>query len=251
MAAFALVAFRTDLRAEVRDDTWAELRGRHFVVRYRADAGFARRVLDRAEAHYTAACRRLGFVKADEFWTWDRRVTVTIYVSRQLFRETAAAPAWAIGKADYRAREIATFEGSGEFSETVLPHEIAHLVLRDYLGPVPAPLWLHEGFAQLNEQDGAVWRGGIAGLPPLRVVLATTAADLPADHAPAAAYYRGAAALVGGLIETYGTERFQRFCRALRDGRDLDGALSVAYAPSIRDSSELTRVWPAQTKETP
>jgi len=49
--------------------------------------------------------------------------------------------------------------------------------------------------------------------------------------------------LVGYLIEKYGSDKFAQFCRGLRDGKNVDGALAYAYVDSISNIAELEKRW--------
>ena len=54
--------------------------------------------------------------------------------------------------ADYRGKKIISYTWSRGFLESLLPHEMAHLIFRDFVGfRGEIPLWLDEGIAQWAE----------------------------------------------------------------------------------------------------
>jgi hypothetical protein len=154
---------------------------------------------------------------------------------------------WAAGKADVKRREIAGYhEGGAGFAESILPHEMAHLILNDFVGEEHLPLWVAEGFCQWEQfgrkpvpfiQDGET-RGRLPFAEWVNV-------DVRRERDPrgAALYYRQAASVVGFMIVTFGGERFGRFCRALRDGKILDKALETAYPGQAPSLARLEELW--------
>jgi hypothetical protein len=154
-----------------------------------------------------------------------------------------------------------------------LPHEIAHLIFRDFVGfKEDIPLWLDEGVAQWEEE---VKRGEIKSivrelynkdsllsisdmmrldvrnikkLDALHIrsiitkkgdrgVLFLTAENLLNT------YYAQSVSLVGFLIEKYGSADFADFCRQLRDGKSVDDGLKSAYPNHIRSLEEFEKNW--------
>ena len=58
-----------------------------------------------------------------------------------------------------------------------------------------------------------------------------------------ARFYAESASLVGYLVEQYGSERFTRFCRQLRDGKSIEDAIKFAYAGQFQSLAELQAGW--------
>lgn len=233
------------------DTEWEEVRSRHFIVRYRGDAGFAAEVSRRAEAYYDDIADDLGFRRVGDFWLWDDRARITLYGSRADFLAATGAPAWAVGKASASTREISSFAGSRRFLDTVLPHEMTHLIFRDFLGDGQVPLWLEEGVAQWEEASGrrrlrrfVVHLARTNRLVPLRHL---TSLDIRCERrsGPAVAFYAQAASVVGFLIETHGSDAFRKLCGQLRDGKSLHDALRFTYPTTLRTIEQLERAWRA------
>lgn len=219
-------------------------------MHYREDAGFARKVLDRAEVYYRSLADRIGVTRRAGFWLWDKRVKLYIHRSREAFVAATGAPAWAEGRACYLDHSVSTFSGCDGFLTGVLPHELAHLIFRDSVGfSNEIPLWLDEGVAQWAESDSGSTshdevrriqsRGEGWSLSALTAVQSTGILD----EKQARAFYAQAASLVSFLVTAYGQESFHRFCLRIRDGRSLDEALRFTYPEQVRNINELETAW--------
>ena len=257
----------------VAQESWVELKGSHFIVYYaRGLKDFAVEVLRKAEKDYKTLADYLGYARYSRFWTWDNRVKIYIYPDRKTYLQLTGEPAWSAGVASYNRKEIVSFAWSDNFLEFLLPHEITHLMFRDFVGfKGEVPLWLDEGVAQWAE---VARRNQIKGqmkdlsrqpvLLPLadmmRLDLDRVGASemisvraLGPDDTGRIAYIRGqdliglyylqAASSVGFLIERYGADDFTVFCRELRDGKTLEGALRAAYPQRIKSLDDLEGVW--------
>ena len=206
--------------------------------------------MHQAEKDYSRIGSDLGFVKFDNFWLWEKRVKIYLYPDKISFINAVGAPKWAVGKANYRKKEIAGIERSDAFLGSVLPHEIAHLVFRDFTGfGDDIPLWLDEGVAQWEDDVGRVKARNIAHLlhkkNRLMSVLDLAAMDVRKvnETGAAAEFYAQAVSIVGFMVEEYGSERFVGFCRKLRDGKTVDDALRFTYQGRISSIGELERKW--------
>jgi hypothetical protein len=229
------------------DENWQIEKSKHFLVYYTVDAVEAKEVLIRAERYYDAIAADLGFTRYGGFWLWDRRVKILIYPTAESFAIACHAPAWAAGRADVRLREIAGYHQGGKgFMEGVLPHEMAHLILNDFVGSDRLPLWVAEGFAQWEQygRDPHFFGRETQGMNRLPFE-EWTRFDVrrEPDRDMAARYYRQSASVVGFLIATFGGERFGRFCRALRDGKVMEKALESAYPDHVPGLAQLEAAW--------
>ncbi len=277
----ALVPSAGPLAAE-----WAQVKGTHFIVCYDPstkrpqDAAypgeierFANDVLNEAERYYTAVASDLGYARASDFWTWDKRVRIYIYSDHEAYVNSSGHPAWSHGMADYKKKEISSYAFSRSFLDGILPHELAHLIFRDFVGfKGEVPRWLDEGVAQWEEEarrpelrrmiralyekdallsisdmmkldvnnikktDGLYIRS-VIGRKGTRGVLFLTGDNLVST------YYLQSVSLVSFLIERYGADDFANFCRQLRDGKSLEDALSAVYPRSISSLEDFENGW--------
>lgn len=95
------------------------------------------------------------------------RVEITVYATQADFQKAQCAADWAGGgflyapQADGSVRRLIALyqvDDQNRFRTSLLsrelPHELAHVVLREYFGQSTCPLWLEEGLATLAEGDG-------------------------------------------------------------------------------------------------
>ncbi len=236
---------------------WQELKGEHFIVYFSRDEDtkFSQEVLDRAEVYYKRIASDLGYARYSEFWLWDKRVKIYIYPDHASFLAATAQPQWSHGMADYKNKQIISFIWSEGFLESLLPHEVAHLIFRDFVGfKGEVPLWLDEGVAQWEEEakrqemefnvQQLFKKGSLLSLADMMRLNIRNVADkdkiyirstrtkagdggvifLSGDEL-VTIYYLQSVSVVGFLITKYGSDEFADFCRQLRDGKTIDGAL--------------------------
>jgi hypothetical protein len=230
---------------------WQEVKGDHFIVYFlHQDEKFAQGVLSKAEEYYGQIARELGYQRYSDFWTWDKRVKIYIYPEKTAFLKASGQPSWSEGVADYTGKQIISYAWSEGFTDALLPHEMAHLIFRDYVGfKGEIPLWLDEGVAQWMEpQKREAVQGAVKELLrsnkilSLRKMLELDIREVD-DANLVHGYYVQAVSLVGYLMTQHGPNRFIEFCRQLRDGKRLEEALRFAYPASIRSLKELETKW--------
>ncbi len=230
---------------------WKELKGEHFIVYYVEDEKFVEDVLAVAEKNYNRIASDLGYSRYDNFWQWDKRAKIYIYKDQAefLFAIGKREP-WIHGVAIYDKREIISYGRNIDFLNKLLPHELAHLIFRDFVGfKGEVPLWLDEGVAQWEEAARRAWAIGFVKklvrsgeFIPL-AELTRIGSGSEKDPVLSAKLYAQAVTLVGYLIEKHGATKFALLCRQLRDGKSIDEALSFVYTDSISNMSELEKVW--------
>lgn len=244
----AILACSTSLSPAADSPSWQKISSPHFIVLHTGDESLARTVADRAESYYATIAADLGYTRYRNFWLWDNRVKILIYPTAAAFSEACNAPAWAAGRASAQRHEIASFRQSGEgFLSSLLPHELSHLILADFIGEARVPLWLTEGFAGW-EQGGRTAPTAGSALPHRFPLKELTTLDIrrESDRSRVALFYAQSASVVGFMIKTYGGEAFGAFCRALRDGKDLGEALAAAYPHDIPSTDVLEQKWSTQ-----
>lgn len=253
-------------------DSWEELKGEHFIVLYSQNEAFAKQILNKSEKYYQNIAHDLGYARYAKYWSWDNRVRIYLYKDKPSYLSQTQSPQWSEGLANYRDRIIAGYAGSKDFLESVLPHEIAHLIFRDFVGfKGDVPAWLDEGIAQwwtkglkdqsihiqvkkLFDQDALLSIDDITGMEPQKIQDLTYMKKVKTKDGQKAllvlkpnqlitTFYLQAASLVGFMRERYGADRFTRFCRELRDGKTMDKALQNTYGEYFSDSSGLEKAW--------
>jgi hypothetical protein len=240
-----ILAFSASHSPAANTPAWQKVSSTHFIVMHIGDDSLAKTVSERAESYYSTIAADLGYTRYQNFWLWDNRVKILIYPTAEAFSEACDAPAWAAGRASPQRHEIASYHQSGEgFLSTLLPHELAHLILSDFIGESRVPLWLTEGFSEWVQGGRKSPASGrlMSRRFPLKTLF-NLDIRRDTDRERVTLFYAQSASVVGFLIKTYGGDAFGAFCRALRDGKDLPAALAAAYPQDAPSLDVLEQKW--------
>jgi len=229
---------------------WQEIKSEHFIVYFVGGEKFAKDVSRQSEKYYRKIASELGYQRYSGFWTWDHRVKIYIHPDRSSFLNATDQPKWSQGVANYTTKEISSYVWSEGFLDALLPHEMTHLIFRDYVGfKGEVPLWLDEGVAQWMEpQKREAVKKVIKQLADQGKLLSldkmmTLDIRRSNDSALVRVYYIQAVSLVSFLVNKYTAARFTNFCRQLRDGKSIVNSLTFAYPVSVRSIEELQEKW--------
>ena len=238
-------------------DPFLEVISEHFRARYTvaSEREMVTAVLRRAEEYYKHVADDIGYSRYEDFWTWDRRVVIILYPDQYAYERFTGAPAWSKGYASrdtriFRERTIVSYDGQENFVDEVLPHEIAHLMLWDYLHtPRAVPVWFEEGVAQLEESgkkeqvQEAMRPLVLQGkhIPFSSFELMTVTGEK--DNLKVSLFYAQSLSIVVFLIQKYGADPFHRLCAELRDGISFELALAHAYPSLIESVDALEKRW--------
>lgn len=235
---------------------WREIKDDHFVVYYDPAVGrdAAQTLLRRAEDYYRKIGDQIGYNRYTNFWTWDERVKIFVFADQKSFVESTGQPAWATGYADrdsqlFKSRVIITYRQEQDFFDGLLPHEISHLILHDFIVSQPIPIWFDEGVAQLNEGNKRATADQM-----MRVLVAKNKYialpvlsrwDIRREREPhkVTVFYAESLSLVDFLIKKFGLNAFSQLCRYMRDGKPFEEALRRAYSNYIVSLEDLERQW--------
>ena len=231
---------------------WQELKSEHFIVYFMQEKSFAKNTLNRAENYYKKIAGELGYARHSGFWQWDKRVKIYIYPDRDAYRsylEAHGFAVWSVGMADYKNKEIRSLSWSGEFLDSILPHEITHLIFRDHIGQRNIPIWIDEGVAQWQEKG----KRQIVKIKMKQLLkihdpipierLMTINIGQCKNEAIVELFYVESVSLIDFLITQYRADNFVFFFRQLSDGKDINEALMFDYPLSIRKVEQLETKW--------
>ena len=236
---------------------WREIRGTHFIVNYGSalSTDEANVLLRRAESYYDTVADLVGYARYSKFWTWDKRVTITVYDDAASFQKATGQPPWSVGMAERdwtvsQTKAIVTYKQEDNFFDGMLPHEISHLILHDFIGSqANVPRWFDEGVAQLQEAEkkriAQKWMTLLIReqkLPPIAVMMAM---NIKGEQNPAKIkiFYTQSLSLIDFLVTHYDKESFRELCRNLRDGKSFESALTNAYPQAFNSLADLERKW--------
>ncbi|MBF0521665.1 MAG: hypothetical protein HQL24_01265 [Candidatus Omnitrophica bacterium] len=229
---------------------WKEDKQEHFIIYYKnAPEDFIREVEKASEEYYQEICENLGFHRY-KGWTWDERAKIYIYDDDEDYKKESSNIPWAHGVAFAEQKIIRTFPSASGFFDSVLPHEMGHIILREFIGhEAKVPLWFEEGVAMYQEKAkrwGAhkIVQKAIAdkSFVPLKDLTSFALNHNASNEAFINLFYAEAASVVNYLINELGYQRFVRFCRELKEGQPFDWALKSVYL-RFDDINGLNKAW--------
>ncbi|MDD4956318.1 MAG: hypothetical protein PHH49_05910 [Candidatus Omnitrophica bacterium] len=234
-AIFLLCCSSSDALLNQDKGIWEEYKTPHFVVYYdkAVPRQYVLQVGANCENYYKSIAGKLGFVRSD-FWYGNDRAEVFVYATQSEYVEHARAAAWAGGHVFSKQKEIRTFQSDDAFFDNILPHELAHMIFREFVGyTTPVPLWFEEGFACLNEKT-FIERYVLPGAEHVsNKGLFVPAEELsmlsPSRVDPPIAFYLEASVIMFYLAEGCGRGKLSKFCKALRDRVRFDDAFEKIY----------------------
>ena len=236
------------------DRQWKELKSTQFII-YHKDVprGFLEKVKSNAEGYYKEITNNLGFVRYD-FWLWDKRAKIYIYPSREEYLEDELHPNWSAGIVHPEIKVIKSYPTDAGFIDTVLPHELGHIIFREFVRNNPTiPLWLDEGVACYQELAKR-WTSNEEVRKAIKEKRFITVDKLSnhrlidlTDRDTVNLFYAESASLTRYLIEKFGKFRFGNLCKDLRDGMTFQKALKRQYP--FRNLKELGESWKQYIKD--
>ena len=231
--------------AEVSSTLWNTEKTQHFIIYYQVeDMTFIRGLAAAAERNYNSIVDELGFRRMD-FWSWDKRAKIYIYPDTEEFHKDTEREEWSKAVVFVRERTIKSFMGQQGFFDSILPHEMTHIIFREFIGTnISLPLWIDEGVATSQEKSHLEGRLQFAR----ELIRKNKYIDFQkflwlykvVDDEPQA-FYAQSASIITFLIRYYGKERFLDFSRKLRDGIPWDSALLSVYG--FADFSGMEAAW--------
>ena len=241
---FILIVFASFDNVLAED--WKIHKSDHFSIYYEEDLGFTQSVGYKAEEYYKQLDRSIGFTSFGKFWTFDKRCKIYIYANKKNYLKNNDIPSWSGGFANYKKREIVSYKESEKFLTSLLPHEMTHLILADFIGN-NIPLWFNEGLAvnmeltsklrYVNAIKKELKKG--SNISIYEVIDRT---NYPEDDEKVLLFYSISYSLVD-FLRSKGLYRFTNLCRSLRDGRSFEDALKTSYQFDFGSLDRLDKKW--------
>ncbi len=244
-------SFPLNILAAGLPDKWQVSKSTHFFIYYKdAPESFITKVSNEAEGHYGKIADELGFSRFN-FWLWDDRAKIYISNNAEDYHSQTGQPQWSQGATMPGSKVIQTFVGAKYFFESILPHEMGHIIFREFVGFTnPAvPLWLDEGVASFQEKlkfagSDKVLREALAKgafMDIMKLSQFQTYSKKDGESAQVELFYLESFSLVNFLIKKFGRENFVSFCQNLRDRKNLESALASNY--NFASLKELDKAW--------
>lgn len=231
------------------ENNWKVSKSTHFIIYYKnAPDTFIEEVVKKSEVLYNNIADSLGFTRFN-FWLWDNRAKVYIYDDMDDYLKSTGQPAWSSGASVIKQKIIYTFPYAEIFFETILPHEMGHIIFREFVGfdNAAVPVWLDEGVASYQEigkysfSESVVKRAIKDNSFFSLQKLFTIRPQLVSDPLYVHIFYAEAVSVAGYMIKEFGKDNFVVFCQNLRDKRDFEKAMRSVYPFTTID--EFDKAW--------
>jgi hypothetical protein len=231
------------------EEGWQKVQSRHFFIYYKdAPIDFVQDVNEAAESYYQEITQNLGFSRYEP-WSYDDRARIYIYSDQDDYVNSAKQAKWSHGVANAREKIIRTFPSAHGFFDSTLPHELGHIIFREFVGfQAEVPLWMDEGVAMYQEKAKrwgshvivaqAMENDTFIPLPEL----STMGLYRDTDRAIIDLFYAEAASAMYFLISEHGKHRFVSFCQELQEGIRFDEALRRSYS-RFDSMEEFNKAW--------
>jgi len=220
-----------------------ELRFPHFIVYYdkSVSESYANKLGDMGERFYMDITEEFNLVR-NEFWTWDNRAKIFVAKDKDAFKASFSCPAWSAACVDYARKEVFTYPDQANF-DTILAHELTHIIFYEYIGNITVPLWFNEGVAVYIQENKAdtKWFGNNFFVYlqrvikdnqyiPFEEILGINAAGIDAKgNSYVNTFYIQAYSMVNFLVKKYGHDGFAYFLYKLRDSGDFKAAMMSSF----------------------
>ncbi len=230
---------------------WEQRGSSNFIVYYRSPQvpeDFVQTVVDQAEDDLKRVSDNIGITRYQR-WGWDKRASIFIYRDQEDYVKNGGQAQWSHGAALLAFKAISTYPSASGFFDTILPHELGHIVLHEYLGPtVYVPLWFDEGVAMYQEKakqwgahqvvKKALENGEFIPLTQLMDM------RLYKNSKPESVrlFYAEAASAVNFMVTQLGESNFYRFCNELKNRTRFEDALAKIYI-RLSNAKDLNKAW--------
>ncbi|UCD15160.1 MAG: hypothetical protein JSV34_05430 [Candidatus Omnitrophota bacterium] len=232
--------------AQKQKNDWIIKKGSHFIIYHAANFSSkdVRQLLRKAESYYSSITEEFGFRRFN-FWTWDNRCKIYLYSSSEDYYNNTKQPQWSRASVHVKERAIHAFSINQYFLDTILPHEMGHLIFREFVGYYTSlPLWLDEGIATFVERDKGENRLARAreivrsfSFISLKGLTEVNSSNIKSPDV----FYAEAASIIEFLLREYGREKFVEYCRYLRDKKDWYEGLLDVYG--FTDLYDMNNKW--------
>lgn len=231
------------------DKDWKEYKTDSFkVLAHQVDGDFVQTVMDEAEITLGQVLDNFG-LRRYQIWSRQNPVLIVIYKDEEDYVHNGGQARWSHGAALIQSRAIRTYPSASGFFDSILPHELGHIVLHEHIGTqIPVPLWFDEGVAMYQEKAKnvgshkavleAVKNGAFIPLTELMNVRLYS----QSDSALVKLFYLESASIVNFMITEFGDYRFKKLCSALKENRSFENAIIDIY-PRVKSFDDLNKQW--------
>ncbi len=226
---------QTLLWARTDSEDWEVLEVDHFRIRHRNQEA-ARAVAVALENALLWVAATMGLGDLPEM------IEVVLHPDEAGYQEATGQHEWSGGLTTVAchggravSRRIDLLQTAPQLIDSVVPHELAHVIWLEIQGRHGTPLWLSEGLATMFESSYKLRHfreifgrlAGIEALPGLRVLIDREA--YPDDSSDAGEFYAHSHVVVSYLFGLGGLEKLSDLNERLVKGRPVESSLEAVY----------------------
>ncbi len=251
IAAVALLGFccAASVLADTPPEKWQQLKGQNFIIYYRnVPQDFLDTVMRSAEEEFRNITSNLGIARYQS-WSWDKRAAIYIYHDAKDYINNGGQAGWSHGAALVREKVIKTFPAANGFFDSIMPHELGHIIFREFVGfDADVPLWFEEGVAMYQEKAKRLGSDDDVreAIEKGQFITLTQLTDMrlynDTDQDTVQLFYAEAANAVYFLITEFGEQRFYKLCRELKENTPFEEALRRVYV-RLKSLDDLNKFW--------
>ncbi len=254
VTAFLIVIFLGSFHnfsfAVEEQNAWQQMKGQDLVIYYRATVpeDFVQTTMDTSEEEIRRVTDNFGITKPPA-WSGDRRIKIYIYNDRDDYVKNGGQAAWSHGVAFSLARTIKTWPSANGFFDTILPHELGHIIFRNYIGfKADLPLWFEEGVAIYQEKAKRLGAEAVVkeALQKDKFIPLSQLTGMRlyknSNNEVVDLFYAESASAFHYLITEYGEQEFYMLCEDIKAGIPFEEALHKVYL-KFRTVSDLSLYW--------
>jgi len=237
----------TSDRARVLPGDWRKKRTEHFTI-YHRNHKIADRAADVLERSFTRIRKVFGPVNLPD----SRTRNVYVYPTKKIYQKHSDRPNWSSGytRSEYTSGElryrILTYQQAPRLFESVLPHEVGHVVLGSVIGRRSPPLWLEEGVAVTFENafETSQYRIQVRSarseeqLPALEKLL--NRSSYPDSKEKKSLFYAQSYSLVRFLLERKGWDALVKLAKTIHPNEPEEAFEEIYGFGSV---DELQKAW--------
>ncbi len=190
----------------------------------------------------------------------NKKIKIFIFKNEDEYRSKIRQPMWSVGRAIYNKNSFYSFEGVNLTG--LIPHEITHMLLYNYMGRQYDPItmrWLSEGLATYEERkvvhssliislENRMTELRNGGYFPFRELIKadilkqgkTTMINL---------WYAQSLSTVEFMIHKLGRAKFNEFCLSLKKEDNVEKALLSTYKNQFKSLDDFQDQWYRYIKE--
>ncbi len=231
------------------DKEWKEYKTDNFKIYARhVNEDFTNTVMMEAQETLETVLENFG-IRKSQVWSKKNPVSIYIYENEEDYVKNGQQAGWSHGAALIQSRSIRTYPSASGFFDSILPHELGHIVLHEYLGiHVPVPLWFDEGVAMYQEKARQLGghKAAAEAIKNGKFIPLTELTNMrlysDTDQETVRLFYVESASVVNFMITQLGDFHFRKLCRLLKEHRSFHNALTEAY-PRIKNLEDLNKQW--------